>query len=123
MLVIEDEMLVGLDVVWTLENAGFVHVEHAMNEDDAMQRLRCGTWSAVVADANLNGRSIEQVAELLREKQLPFLVVTGYVREQLPEVIGDAPVLTKPFSQRELVRQVQQLCTPVSAQSTATAAA
>ncbi|GAA3749148.1 response regulator [Terriglobus aquaticus] len=109
-LVIEDELLVGLDLVFTLQGAGFRQVEHAMNEPEALDRLHSETWDAVVADANLNGRGIHRIAELLQKKRLPFLVVTGYARENLPAVIGEAPVLTKPFSHREVVRSVQQLC-------------
>ena len=109
-LVIEDELLVGLDVVWTLENAGFPHVEHAVDEADALHRLHTDTWHAVVADANLNGRGIDQIALLLREKELPFIVVTGYGRENLPDIIGAAPILAKPFSPRDLIRHVQELC-------------
>ncbi len=109
-LVIEDELLIGLDVVWILENAGFGHVVHAMSETEALHQIHSHSWNVVVADANLNGCSIEQVARLMIEKELPFMVVTGYERHSLPEIIGEAPVLDKPYSHHELIRIVQQLC-------------
>jgi CheY-like chemotaxis protein len=112
-LIIEDELLVGLDLVSTLETAGFAHVEHAMGEPEALSRLRSEPWDLVVADANLNGTGIHQIAKLLRQLRLPFLVVTGYGRESLPVEIGEAPVLPKPIAPREFIRHVQELCSAV----------
>ena len=109
-LVVEDELLVGLDLVWTLEHAGFLYVEHVATETEALNSIRGQTWDVAVVDANLNGRGIEQVALLLWQKKLPFVVVTGYDRGDLPDVVSNAPVLGKPFSHRELVRIVGELC-------------
>lgn len=109
-LVIEDEILVGLDVVYVLQKAGFGYVEHVATEDEALRLIATQTWSAVVADANLNGRSIERIARLLQEKTLPFVVVSGYERRNLPSVIGGAPILGKPVSYVQLVETVRCLC-------------
>lgn len=109
-LVIEDELLIGLDLVSTLEDAGFHVVEHASTEREALDLIAHKPWHAVVADANLNGRSIDYVATVLRDKSIPFLIVTGYNRDHLPSSIGEAVVLGKPVANSVLVQEVQQLC-------------
>ncbi|WP_210755899.1 hypothetical protein, partial [Gordonia paraffinivorans] len=48
---------------------------------------------AAVLDANLNGRSVTPVAEVLRQRGVPFVFATGY-----GETGGfAAPVIRKPY--------------------------
>jgi CheY-like chemotaxis protein len=109
-LVIEDEFLVALDMVAALEQMGYDPVKHAETENIALQQLKENDWNAVIVDANLNGRGIERIAALLRARGIPFVIVTGYNRENLPAVIRDAPVLTKPVSFENLEQSVRRLC-------------
>lgn len=96
-LVIEDEFLVALEIVSTLEDAGFSGVEQVDNEAQALHRIANEQWDGVVADANLNGQSIDRVVVALCERSIPFVIVTGYPKAVLPASIGDAPVVDKPF--------------------------
>ena len=97
-LVIEDEFLIALEIVSALEAAGFGDVEQVDNQEDALRRVGEETWDGIVADANLNGASIERIATLMKQRSIPFVVVTGYGKETLPTSVGDAPVIEKPFS-------------------------
>ncbi len=98
-----------MDIVSVLESAGFGFVEHVATLAEALKQVRERSWNVVVADANLNGRSIEPVIALLHEKAVPFLILTGYERHSLPAIIGDAPVITKPFSPDQLAAAVRML--------------
>jgi CheY-like chemotaxis protein len=109
-LVIEDEFLVALDMVAALEQMGYGSVKHAETENTAFQQLTDNDWDAVIADANLNGRSIERIGALLQTRKIPFVIVTGYDRENLPAIVRDAPMLTKPVSFENLARSVRRLC-------------
>jgi CheY-like chemotaxis protein len=109
-LVIEDEFLVALDMVASLEQMGYGSVKHAETENAALQQLTENEWDAVIADANLNGHSIERVFTLLQARSIPFVIVTGYERENLPAVIRQAPMLTKPVSFDDLAQTVRRLC-------------
>jgi len=109
-LVIEDEFLIALDIISVLEDAGFREVRHIETEEEALMQIERHSWDAAIADANLNGRSIEQVARVLRERGVPFLVVTGYGRKSLPAAIGAAPILEKPFQHRQLLQTLIGLC-------------
>jgi CheY-like chemotaxis protein len=109
-LVIEDEFLVALDMTAALEHLGYGAVSHAETENSALQQLTENDWDAVIADANLNGRGIERIGALLQARHIPFVIVTGYEREDLPAVIREAPLLSKPVSFESLAQTVSRLC-------------
>jgi DNA-binding response OmpR family regulator len=108
-LMIEDEYLVAEEIRLCLEDAGFSGVEHAATEDDALKHISDAGWDAAVVDANLDGRSIEAVADALFERGIPFVIVTGYARESLPERLGGITVVEKPFRPKTLVDAVSSL--------------
>jgi DNA-binding NarL/FixJ family response regulator len=109
-LVIEDEFLVALDMTAALEHMGYGAVSHAETESSALQQLTENDWDAVIADANLNGCGIEKIGVLLQVRNIPFVIVTGYERENLPAFIRDAPMLSKPVSFESLAQTVRRLC-------------
>jgi CheY-like chemotaxis protein len=102
-LVIEDEFVIAAEIASALEDAGFSDVEQVHSEVEALDRITTEQWDGVVADANLNGRSIERVAAALRERSVPFIIVTGYARNTLPASIGNAPVIEKPLNSPNLI--------------------
>jgi CheY-like chemotaxis protein len=64
---------------------------------------------AALLDANLNGRSVDDIAAALTRRGVPFAFVTGYGRENLPQGFGTATLLAKPFSQPQLLEVAIQL--------------
>src|ERR1700740_1000900 len=96
-LMIEDEFLVAAEIQFHLERGGFVGSEHAATERDALAAIADHHWDAAVVDANLNGRGIHKIVAALQEKSVPFMIVTGYGRNGMPEGIADVPVIDKPF--------------------------
>ncbi len=107
-LVIEDEFLIGLELVACLQSAGLQDVEHAPTEKEALRRLHLEWWDAVLADANLNGRNLDQIARTLHERAIPFVVLTGYDPGSLPASVGHVEVLTKPFVPSAVVSAVRR---------------
>lgn len=101
-LVVEDDFLIALEIVSALETAGFNNVQQADNEPDALRRVSQETWDGIIADANLNGDTIERLATLMKQRSIPFIVVTGYCNETLPPSIGSAAVIEKPFGGQSL---------------------
>lgn len=108
-LVIEDEFLIALEITAALEQGGFSSVEQAASEKEALKRITEERWDGVIADANLNGRSIDRIASLLGQRSIPFIVVTGYGKDTLPAAIGAAPVLEKPFHGAQLAKTLIDL--------------
>ena len=114
-LMIEDEFLVAAEIRFHLARAGFVEVEHAATERDALTAIGARDWDAAVVDANLNGRGIDAIASALSEKRVPFVIVTGYGRQALPRSVSSVPVVDKPFHPQTLVDTVTRLCSHGSA--------
>jgi CheY-like chemotaxis protein len=105
-LVVEDEPLIGLDIVCTLEKAG-AHVSGPVGtEKEAMELIENGHFDAVLLDANLHGKSVDAIAAMLNRRKIPFLFVTGYGQEGLPEVFKQKIALSKPFSEQQLTDAV-----------------
>lgn len=111
-LVIEDEFLVAIAIASALEQAGFGQVERVDNEPDAYRRIAQEHWDGVIADANLNGQSIGRIAEMLWERSIPLVIVTGCGRQALPTSIRQAPVIEKPFRGSTLAATLNAVLPP-----------
>jgi CheY-like chemotaxis protein len=108
-LIVEDEPLIALDIVAGLEGVG-VKVEGPIGSvRDALRAIEEGSFDGVLLDANLRGDPVDEVAAALIRHNIPFAFVTGYGRQALPESFARATVLTKPFTQEQLLRTVSQL--------------
>lgn len=108
-LIIDDEFMIATDTATVLEDAGCVIVGIAGSVAKALEILDDSGCDAVVLDANLNGASAEPVAAALRERDIPYLVVSGYRTDQRAEGLAGAPFLRKPYRVSELVAAVLAL--------------
>ena len=109
MLIIEDEFLIARDVANAVGAAGYEIAGLAGSVDEAFELLKGRGCDAVVLDANLKGTSAEPVAKWLREHDIPFLVLSGYVGSQLEGELARAPFMAKPYIAAELVSAVKAL--------------
>ena len=111
-LVIEDEPLLAMDMAGMLSDAGFEAVGPASSLGEAMQAAAKRDFDAVVLDANLAGKPVDELAALLTRANVPFAFVTGYGREGLPKAFASAPMLAKPFSVEAFIATVRKLISP-----------
>jgi hypothetical protein len=59
-----------------------------------------------VLDVNLRGTKVYPVAELLSERHVPFLFLSGYGDDAIPRGNDDWRVCAKPFKGDELVKMM-----------------
>jgi len=52
---------------------------------------------------NLGRETAAPIADVLRTKSVPFIALSGYSSDQLPEIFHRAPMLTKPVDLKKLV--------------------
>lgn len=108
-LVVEDEALIGLDIVASLEDAG-AEVEGPVASIEAACAIIAGSrFDAALVDANLHGSPVGAIAAALVESGVPFAFATGYDIDGLPEGFRDRPILGKPASPQEVVEMVGRL--------------
>src|SRR5215475_12877318 len=70
--------------------------------EDMLDELGYGEFSAAILDVNLDGQEIYPVADILAQRGLPFVFVTGYGERSLPEAYRGRPALQKPFQAEQL---------------------
>lgn len=96
-LLVEDETMIAMELTAALQKAGHDVVGPARSVSGALTLLEGGSCDAAVLDINLGKETSAPIAEFLQRRQIPFVAVTGYNRSQLPEVMEQAPLLTKPL--------------------------
>lgn len=109
-LIVEDEGFIALDMESALTDAGCEIVGIAASVNRALKILDEKCCDAVVLDANLGGEDTAPIADALRAREIPFLVVSGY-EGQRPGVFAGAPFLAKPYTSPALVASVRSLMT------------
>ncbi len=96
-LVIEDEVLIALEIVDELKNAGCSVLGPARRLEAAMAFARGEELDAAVLDVNLAGDFVWPVAEALASRNVPFMFLTGFGPElEFPPAFATARRLEKP---------------------------
>jgi CheY-like chemotaxis protein len=109
-LVVEDDYYAASDTASALREAGAVVLGPCPSEAATLALLERELPDAAVLDLNLEGTGPQfRVAELLTEKNIPFLFVTGYDQEVIPAQFADIVRLQKPSSTRQVVEEVARL--------------
>lgn len=112
-LVVEDEMLIALIIEETLLDLGVKIVGPVARLDAASRLARESSIDAAILDVNIRGGNSYAVADILAERQIPFLFCSGYSDWALDGRHRDRPHLTKPYSSEDLKNRVLQLlCAP-----------
>jgi len=111
-LLVEDEMLIGMDLAVMLEDSGFeVDGPHA-SADAALTAIERTEPDIAVLDINLGGdQTSAPVADMMVRKSLPFIFLTGYSSHGNAgiEQIDDAPLITKPVRLEILLKELRDL--------------
>ena len=108
-LVVEDEGSVAMLIESMLEDLGCQTAASVTTLAKALQAARSETFDFAVLDVNLRGEPSFPVAEVLKERGLPFVFSTGYGRLGLPDAFKAHEVLNKPFSMEELAHSVRSI--------------
>lgn len=97
-LVVEDEVLVSMLVEDILLDFGCVIVGPAAKLEDAVALAQSETIDIGLLDVNLGRTLVFPVADVLSQRGIPFVFVSGYGESALQPPHQDRPVLEKPFS-------------------------
>ena len=108
-LVVEDEIMVAMYVEDLLTELGFEVAGIATGLEQALPLAREGRFDFAVLDINLAGQLSFPVADVLRERGIPFLFASGYGSRGLSEEYRSAIRIQKPFLSRDLAQAIAKI--------------
>jgi CheY-like chemotaxis protein len=110
-LVFEDETVVALDLQRILREADFRVVGPATSVEEArslVARARHGLRiDAAVIDLEAAPERAREVADLLREADIPFVLLAG-ARDHVPGALAHERLVEKPYEAAVLIRAVEE---------------
>jgi DNA-binding response OmpR family regulator len=107
-LIAEDEIFLAMMLQDLLEADGY-DVSKAGSVADALAAIEERLPSAAILDVNLAGETSYPIAQLLRERGVPFLFATGYGERSLPEEFAGEQTMQKPYLPQLMRTQLSAL--------------
>ena len=108
-LVVEDEFLIGFAIASTLSDHGAETLGPIGTLSDALARGEREGLQGALLDLTLGHDTSTAVARVLRRRNIPFILMTGYGDESIPAELEAAPRLRKPFEQAALLEACRSL--------------
>jgi DNA-binding response OmpR family regulator len=108
-LIVEDDPFLAFALEDLLIEAGFEIAGVATRLEKALAIIESGIYDAVILDANLAGVSAGPAASALAARGHPFLILSGYSRDQLSGAFSEALCLQKPCSPDRLIEALRSI--------------
>jgi CheY-like chemotaxis protein len=102
LLLAEDETLVGMMMRDLLSDAGFFVVGPIQTLDEAIGAARSFEFDGAILDVNMGGTLVYPLAELLAQRGIPFIFITGYDDDSIDPRFSGASILQKPLDPEKL---------------------
>lgn len=109
-LVVEDEPLIGMDIEAAVEGLGHEVVGPIAELDEALDVATIAALGCAILDINIRGGHSYPVAEILRKRGLPVLLLSSYGEQTLPVRLHEEARLPKPFTGAQLKQEIRDLC-------------
>ncbi|WP_343346601.1 response regulator [Sphingomicrobium sp. XHP0239] len=108
--VVEDEFLIAFEMADTLESMGISVAGPYVHFEEAKKAAREEMVDAALLDVNLGGgKTSEPIAEIFRERGIPFVFVTAYDRREITFVLSDDRVVRKPVTPDVLLEALREV--------------
>lgn len=95
-LVVDDEVLVAYDVAQIVEDLGALVIGPAHDLERGLELAEREDIDFALLDVNLGSQMSTPIAEHLRKRGIPFVLVSGYVRAHIPAALAEEALLRKP---------------------------
>lgn len=107
-LIVEDDPIIAMTHMTTLEGAGCVVLGPARGVEQAILMIGAQSVDLALLDINLNGEKVYPVADALAKRGVPFVFLTGYGSEILPPAHRGQRCLTKPCDEDDLLPALRE---------------
>lgn len=111
-LIVEDEILLGLDLKKTIETRGYEVTAVAKNTKKALESIYEEEPSLIIMDINLKNSQdgIETAIEVKKFKDIPVIFLTAFTDEEIIKravQVNPMGYLTKPYKIEDLVSTIK----------------
>jgi CheY-like chemotaxis protein len=108
-LVVDDEPLVAIEIAGILAEAGYEVLGPAATLPAAEALIVRKGCDLALLDVNLSGEPVDEFAATLADRKIPFALVTGYARDDLPQAFRGVPIISKPFRRDHIIEVLDRL--------------
>ena len=108
-LIVEDEILIAMDLVNIIQDAGAAVIGPAKSVAEALRLIECNKITAAIVDVNLGQEVSLPVAMRLVDANIPFVFHTGNGTKVSMEPWPQAPIVEKPAAPEKLIAAVAAL--------------
>lgn len=105
-LIVEDRYFVADDMRQLFAKHGAEVVAVVADVEEAKRIAEANEIDLAVLDVDLRGRDVFDAVGVLEARGTPFIFVTGYRQAHLPERYRDRPIVSKPFSEPDLLDKI-----------------
>ena len=110
-LLVEDEVLIAMVIEATLEDEGMIVVGPFGRLSHALAAAQVEQIDVALLDVNLAGQYVYPVVDILEQRGIPFLFLTGYGGVETPKGRGPWRAISKPFRTVELLDGLDDVMT------------
>lgn len=111
-LIVEDEAMIAFDLEGIVRDSGGDVAALCLDLDTAMQTASGAQFDVAILDYNIGGRTVDPVAEILRNRGIPFVFNTALAEQvELTKRYGPVEVCRKPVHESELVKALCRVLT------------
>ncbi len=109
-LILEDEALIAFEMTDILEDLGFEVVGPSVHLEEGEEIARREEFDAAFLDVNLGeGKTSRPIAEILRERKIPFVFITAYDPEQITFQTSVDRIVSKPITGDVLLQSLRMV--------------
>jgi DNA-binding response OmpR family regulator len=108
-LIVEDEPMIAMTLEDLLVEQGFEIAGVVGKLAKALALIESAACDAAIIDANLAGVSASPAASALSARGLPFVVMSGYSREQLHKDFPGAVFIQKPCRPDRIIQALSAI--------------
>ena len=108
-LLVEDEVMVAMYIEDILGDLGCSVIGVAINLEQGLALAHSANFDFAVLDINLGGQMSFPVADLLRQRNIRFLFISGYTSDALVEEYRNEVRLQKPIRIPDLTDAIARL--------------
>lgn len=108
-LIVEDDPYISMEMQFLVEECDCRTLGPAASVAVALGMIGDQEPSAALLDINLDGEMVWPLADALDERRIPYVLVSGFRRANLPERFAERPFLCKPVHRMAVQRELSAL--------------